>query len=155
MCTTKALKVSSLDLVPSLVVFKGLRLGCEDDSCCLLGCSSLRPKEGVPSVDVAILFEAEGFSGKFLTLVCLVGGRSSSLASSMSKDEGFSLGRTENLVPWREQGMGLLVEGKDGVYKPLCIVFGEGLVVEVLKVQPKDVNLEVCSEEGLVGTCWM
>ena len=76
------------------------------------------------------------------------------MAASTSKDEGFSLGRTKSLVPWKEQDVGLLAEGKDDVYRPLHMSSGRGLVVEIPKVQPKDVrdtNLEVCSGEGASG----
>ena len=76
------------------------------------------------------------------------------MAASTSKDEGFSLGRTKSLVPWKEQDVGLLAEGKDDVYRPSHMSSGRGLVVEIPKVQPKDVrdaNLEVCSGEGASG----
>ncbi|RVX11042.1 hypothetical protein CK203_013206 [Vitis vinifera] len=90
------------------------------------------PEKRAPFANIALLFEVEGFSSKFSTTVCLMGGRSSS-ATFMSKDEGFSLGRIESLVSQREQDMGLLAEAKG---------------------QPKDVkdpNLEVCSKEGVSG----
>ena len=41
-----------------------------------------------PSVGITILFEVEGFSSKSLTPMCLMGGRSSSLAASTSKEFG-------------------------------------------------------------------
>ena len=69
----------------------------------------------------------------------------------LAKDKGISLGRTKCLVPWKEQDVGLLAEGKGDVYRPLCMIVGEGFVVEFPKNQPKDaktVNLEVCSGEG-------
>ncbi|RVW36415.1 DNA-directed RNA polymerase I subunit 2 [Vitis vinifera] len=72
----------------------------------------------------------------------------------MSKDEGFSLGRTKSLVLWREQDMCLLAKVRGDVYKLLRMISGEGLVVESLDNQPKDtktVNLEVCSVEGNLG----
>lgn len=53
------------------------------------------PGERSPSTDVALLFEVEGFSSKFSSTICLMGGGSFTVASSMSKDEGFSSGRTE------------------------------------------------------------
>ena len=148
----EALEGLSLALVPSPIVFYGSWLGCEDNSCPILGCSSLRPEKRAPFANIALLFEVEGFSSKFSTTVCLMGGRSSS-ATFMSKDEGFSLGRIESLVSQREQDMGLLAEAKY-VYKLLCMSYGEGLVVEVPEGQPKDVkdpNLEVCSKEGVSG----
>lgn len=72
----------------------------------------------------------------------------------LAKDKGISLGRTKCLVPWREQDVGLLAEGKGDVYRPLCMIVGEGLDVKFPKNQPKDaktVNLEVCSGEGTSG----
>lgn len=107
----------------------------------------------MPSIDATLLFEVEGFSDKLSSLVCLLGGRSS-LISFMSKDEGFSLGRTKSLVLWREQDMCLLAKVRGDVYKLLRVISGEGLVVESLENQPKDtktVNLEVCSVEGNLG----
>ncbi|RVW79918.1 hypothetical protein CK203_041394 [Vitis vinifera] len=50
--------------------------------------------------------------------------------------------------------VGLLAEGKGDVYRPLCMIVGEGLDVKFPKNQPKDaktVNLEVCSGEGTSG----
>lgn len=93
----------------------------------------------------------EGFFCKPLSLFGLFGGESSSSISSFSKDDGFSLGRTKSLVPWREQGVGLLSEGKGDVYRPLRVISGKGLVVESPKIQLKDtkkVNPEVCNDEG-------
>lgn len=111
--------------------------------------SSLRLEERAPSVDVALLFEAQGLFDKPSSPNGLGWGGSSSI-SSFSKDEGFLLGRNKSLVPWREQDMGLLAVGKGDVYKPLCMISEDGLVVESLDIQPKDTkkdNLEVCNNE--------
>ena len=111
MCKMEALEGLSLAPMLSPIVFYGSWLGCEDNSCPILGCSSLRPEERAPFANITLLFEAEGFSSKFSTTVCLMGGRSS-LATFMSKDEGFSLGRIESLGSKREQNMGLLAEAR-------------------------------------------
>lgn len=51
-------------------------------------------------------------------------------------------------------GRGSFSKGKDDTYKPLHMISGEDMVVEVLEFQSKDVkdaNLEVCNEEGALG----
>lgn len=138
-----------LDLESSPTFFSGTRLGCDKDSQSLLVHSSLRLEERAPSVDVALLFEAQGLFDKPSSPNGLGWGGSSSI-SSFSKDEGFLFGRNKSLVPWREQDMGLLAVGKGDVYKPLCMISEDGLVVESLDIQPKDTkkdNLEVCNNE--------
>ena len=65
----------------------------------------------------------------------------------MYNDDGFSLGSIESLIPWRELDVDFLVEGKGDVYKPLHMIFGEGLVVEALENQSKDANQKVCDKE--------
>ena len=85
-------------------------------------------KEGAPSANTIFSFEAEGFSDKFSTPVCLLRGGFSSLASSNSKDKGIPDGRTKCSVPWREQDMGFLAKGKGDNRPPLHMICGEGLV---------------------------
>ena len=49
---------------------------------------------------------------------------------------------------------GFLVEGKGDVYKPLHMIFGEGLVVEALENQSKDTkdaNQKLCDKERASG----
>lgn len=97
---SKVLKLEPLkdrvqNLVPSLANVNGLRFVGDDDALFLLVQSSLHPEEKVPSIDTTFLFEAEGFSGKFSSPNCFKREGSSSLASSMSKDMGSSLGGTK------------------------------------------------------------
>ena len=96
----------------------------------------------------------KGAFGKFSSLVGLLGRGSSSLVSPLSKDEGFSKGRTKSLAPWKEQEVGFPTEGNGDVNKPLCVISDEDLIMESPKNQPEDAewaNQEVCSEEGNSG----
>lgn len=111
-------KAMILDLGLSPMCFGDTRLGCDDGSRSLLVRFSLHLEGRAPSSNAVLLFEVEGFSGKPSPPIGLLGGWSSSLIFSFSKDEGFPLGRNKSVVPWREQDMGLIVEGKDDVYKP-------------------------------------
>ena len=57
----------------------------------------------MPSTDVTLLFEEEGFSNKTSSSIGLSRGGSLSSVSPLSKNNGFSLKRTKSLVSWRKQ----------------------------------------------------
>lgn len=61
------------------------------------------------------------------------GGGSFSSAFSLCIDDGCFVGRTDSLISLREQDRGIL----EDVYKPLCMLSIEEVVVKALENQPK------------------
>ena len=62
-----------------------------------------------------------------------LGGGSFSSVFSLCIDDGCFVGRTDSLISLREQDRGIL----EDVYKPLCMLSIEEVVVKALENQPK------------------
>ena len=103
------LGLSLLDLVSS-------RMVCNEATLSSLALFSWSLDKRVPYVDVAFLFEVEGFVGKLLTLVILTGVGLLLLHLLLPKTRGLSLGMANSLVPWKEQDKEFSVECKSDGY---------------------------------------
>lgn len=112
MCRKETLEVLNMDLVSALAIFDGPRLGCDDDSQYLLVYSSMRPNERAPSTDTTLLFEAKGFSKKFSSLICLLGGGLLLQPLSCPKMRVFLFGEDQKLGSLERKGRGSFSKGQ-------------------------------------------